>query len=433
MTPIVEVKLWGSRIGALAWPEGDTAASFEYDAEFASSGIQVAPLRMPLGPTVYTFPELSPTTFHGMPGMLADALPDRFGHAVIDAWLARQGRSRGSFGPLQRLCYVGDRAMGALSFEPATGPAPARDERLEVAALVELASRILAERAGLASAMPSEDPHAGLLDLLRVGTSAGGARAKALIAWDPESGEVRSGQLDAPPGFTQWLLKFDGVSANRDRELADPQGYGAIEFAYHRLARAVGIEMTECRLLEEGGRRHFVTRRFDRTTTGGRLHMQSLGALAHLDFSQPGAHGYEQAFVVMRRLGLPTEQVEQLFRRMVFNLVARNQDDHVKNIALLMDQAGRWRLSPAYDVMWAFNPGGAWTGSHQMTVNGKRDGFTVADLLASARAAALVRGRAQQILDEVVEVVRTWPDVAQDVGVRSSRIEAIGTSHRLTW
>ncbi|MCB9680605.1 MAG: type II toxin-antitoxin system HipA family toxin [Alphaproteobacteria bacterium] len=433
MTVPVEVDLWGRRIGAVVWPEGDRAASFEYDPAFVRSGIQVAPLTMPLSSQVHQFPTLPAVSFHGLPGMLADVLPDRFGNAVIDAWLARQGRTPDSFGPLDRLCYIGERAMGALTFQPARGPGPGRGAPLEVAGLVELASQVLNDRLGLHADLSADDPYAGLLDILRVGTSAGGARAKALVAWNPDTGEVRSGQVDAGPGFGQWLLKFDGVANNRDRELADPLGYGAIELAYHQLALAAGIEMMPCRLLEEGGRRHFMTRRFDRTDDGGRLHMQTLAALAHLDFHAAGAHGYEQAITVMRRLELPMAEIEQLVRRMVFNVVARNQDDHVKNIAFLMDKQGRWRLAPAYDVTWSFNPDGAWTRTHQMTVHGKRDGFDRGDLEAVARAASLRRGRIDALLDDVVDAVRTWPQVAADLDVDADRIRAIGATHRLRW
>lgn len=432
MSVAVEVRLWGRRIGAVAWPDGTAAASFEYDSDFLGSGIEVAPLTMPLSSRVFSFPGLNPATFRGLPGLLSDALPDKFGNAVIDAWLARRGRLAGSFGALERLCYIGDRAMGALSFHPMSMPALSEVVTLQVAELVELASEILSHRRSLSTEMPVEDPHPGLLDILRVGTSAGGARAKALIAWNPETG-ARSGQVDSPPGFSQWLLKFDGVSDNRDKELADPKGYGAIEYAYHRMAMRAGITMTECRLLEEGGRRHFMTRRFDRPDGGGRLHMQSLGAMAHLDFEQAGAHGYEQAFLVMRRLGLTMDDIEQQFRRMVFNLVARNQDDHVKNIAYLMDKRGRWQLAPAYDVMWAYNQDGPWTSSQQMTVNGKRDGFERGDLRAVANQALMKRGRAEAMLDEVVEAVRRWPEVAGEVGIPEARIEQIRRSHRLEW
>ncbi len=433
MTVPVEVKMWGRRIGAVAWPEGHPVASFEYDKDFVASGIQVAPMMMPLSRRVYRFPGLGRETFKGLPGLLADVLPDKFGNAVIDTWLARQGRSSESFGALDRLCYIGDRAMGAMSFHPTQGPTFGAGGPIEVDELVRLASEVLSQRQDMVFDMPEDDPHAGLLDILRVGTSAGGARAKALIAWSAEKDEVRSGQLDCPHGFSQWLLKFDGVSDNRDKELADPKGYGAIEYAYHLMARRAGVTMTECRLLEEGGRRHFMTCRFDRPDGGGRLHMQSLGAMAHLDFEQCGAHSYEQAFLVMRRLGMAMDAVEQQFRRMVFNIAARNQDDHVKNIAFLMDQQGRWSLSPAYDVTYAYNPGGLHTGSHQMTVNGKRDGFHRDDLEAVGDMASLKRGRARAILDQVIEAVRGWPEVAGEVEIPERDIERIARAHRLGW
>ena len=425
------VLLWGRTIGAVFQPEGDPVASFQYDPAFARSRIEVSPIVMPLSTQVYRFRDLARPPFSGLPGLLADALPDRFGNAVINTWLARQGRLPDSFSAIDRLGYMGRRAMGALTFEPATGPDPSRGQELEVAALVELASDILAARQGLSAQMPADDPTEGLLDILQVGTSAGGARAKALIAWNPTTNQVRSGQIEAGSGFSYWLLKFDGVDHNRDRELADPQGFGAIEYAYHRMATAAGLIMSPCHLLQDKHRRHFMTRRFDRTPTGGRLHMQSLGALAHLDFNQAGAHGYERAFAVMRSLGLPKADMEQQFRRMVFNLVARNQDDHVKNIAYLMDQQGNWSLSPAFDVTWAYNPDGDWTSRHQMTVNGKRDGFVFADLAAVAAVAALKRGRARAILDEVVEVVAQWPGFAADAGVGRGWIARIGGSHRL--
>jgi serine/threonine-protein kinase HipA len=268
-------------------------------------------------------------------------------------------------------------------------------------------------------------------DILSVGTSAGGARAKAVIAFNPVTQVVRSGQVDAGPGFEHWLLKFDGVRGNRDKELEDPRGYGVIEFAYANMARAAGIEISECRLLEENGRRHFMTRRFDRVGSGGKLHMQSLGALAHYDFNQPGAHSYEQALRVIRQLGLGIDAVEQQFRRMAFNVVARNQDDHVKNIAFLMDRNGRWSLSPAFDVTYAHQPGGRWTDRHQMSLNEKRDGFTIEDFRACARMAAIKRGRAEQIVDQVSQAVRRWPEFAAAAGVPDADARQIGRDHRL--
>ena len=360
-------------------------------------------------------------------------LPDKFGNAVIDAWLARQHRTAASFGALDRLCYIGRRGMGALTFEPATGPIDAQsDVALNINALRQLAAEVLQKRAGFA-ANSADAPEDALRDILRVGTSAGGARAKALVAWNAETGELRSGQLDCQPGFRQWLLKFDGVARNADKELDDPQGYGAVEYAYHHMAMAAGVTMSRCRLFEEGGRRHFMTQRFDRRADGARLHMQSLGALAHLDFNQARAHGYEQALLIMRQLGLPKAQIEQQFRRMVFNVVARNQDDHVKNIAFLMDKTGRWSLAPAFDVTWAYNQQGSWTHRHQMTINGKSDDLSFADFEAVGALAALRRGRPRAILNEVVDAVRTWPTIAAEIGVDSAWRTQIAASHRLDW
>lgn len=369
---LAEVRVWGRTIGAVSWDRARDCALFEYDAAFVSSGIEVAPLTMPLGAGVFRFPDLDRSTFHGLPGLLADSLPDAFGTAMIGAWLARQGRTSASFTPIERLCYTGTRGMGALEFAPATGPRPTQGTPLAIDALVQLASAILAHRDTLHGDFSDTARDRALRDILRVGTSAGGARAKAVIAWNPSTHEVRSGQITPGDGFEHWLLKFDGVSGNKDRELDDPQGYGAIEFAYANMARAAGITMSECRLLEENGRRHFMTRRFDRTADGHKLHMQTLGAIAHYDFRLAGAYGYEQLLQLIRRLGLGMATVEEQFRRIVFNVVARNQDDHVKNIAFLMDKSGRWSLAPAYDVIYSYNPTGEWTSVHQMTVNGAR-------------------------------------------------------------
>ncbi len=434
MTTVAEVVLWGRRIGAVSLLDGERTASFQYTPEFARSGIEVSPLAMPLSDRVYAFEALPRAAFHGLPGLVADSLPDRFGHALINAWLARQGRTADSFDAVERLCYTGSRGMGALEYVPALGPDAAPSAPLQVAALVELASRVLRARDEMRGALTDDDEAgATLADILRVGTSAGGARAKAVIAYHPGTGEVRSGQVDCGAGWEHWILKFDGVDANRDRELADPLGYGAIEYAYHRMAVAAGIEMMPCRLFEEGGRRHFMTRRFDRTAAGGKRHMQSLAALGHFDFNAAGVVGYEQVFDVMRRLDLPTTAVEQQFRRMVFNVVARNQDDHVKNIAFLMDRGGRWSLSPAFDVTYAHNPDGAWTSRHQMTIEGKRDGFTRADFRACARIARLRRGRADAILDDVAAVVGRWLDFADGAGVEPERAEAMRGQLRLTF
>ncbi|MDP1697909.1 MAG: HipA domain-containing protein [Xanthomonadaceae bacterium] len=406
---IARVVLWGRTIGAVSIADDSAVAAFQYDPEFARSGIEVAPLTLPLSDRVYQFPELPRPAFHGLPGLLADSLPDRFGNALIDAWLATQGRTPDRFNAVERLCYTGARGMGALEFVPTLGPGPKRATTIEIDALVRLASEVLTQRAGLHGNLADGE---ALNDILRVGTSAGGARAKAVIAWHPQTGEVRSGQVAAGDGFEYWLLKFDGVAGNKDKELDDPQGYGAIEYAYHLMAKAAGIVMAECRLLEENGRRHFMARRFDRLPGGGKLHMQSLGALAHFDYNQAGAYGYEQALLVIRQLQLPMADVEQQFRRMVFNIVARNQDDHVKNIAFLMDRQGRWSLSPAFDLTYSYNPSGTWTASHQMTLNGKRDDFTMDDFKQCANAAVMKRGRSDQIVAEVIAAVTRWPEFA---------------------
>jgi serine/threonine-protein kinase HipA len=323
--------------------------------------------------------------------------------------------------------------MGALEFAPMIGPTPRRATRIQIDALVRLASEILSQRENFKATFASERRKSALNDLLRVGTSAGGARAKAVIAWNPATDEIRSGQVPAGPGFGYWLLKFDGVAGNKDRELEDPKGYGALEFAYYLMARSAGILINESRLLEEGGRRHFMTRRFDRLEGGEKLHMQSLGALAHFNFNQAGAHAYEQALLTLRRLQLPMEAVEQLFRRMTFNIIARNQDDHVKNIAFLMDKSARWSLAPAFDLTYSYNPAGDWTASHQMTMNGKRDEFTLADFRACANAALMKRGRAEAIVEEVRAAAARWPEFAEEAGIAVDWRSQIQRNHRMTF
>ena len=411
------VSLWGRKIGAVVLGEGDDIASFEYDPAFAGSGIEVSPLSMPLSNRVYSFPELSRKSFHGLPGLLADSLPDRFGNALIDTWLATQGRSPNSFNAIERLCYIGRRGMGALEFSPVIGPRARKAKNIQIDKLVELASEILSQRNHLNVSFSEKGKKRALADILRIGTSAGGARAKAIIAWNPNTNEVRSGQVNAGDGFDYWLLKFDGVQGNRDKELEDPRGYGSIEYACYLMARDCGIEMTECRLFEENDRRHFMTRRFDRSNEGQKLHMQSLGSLAHFDFNLAGAYSYEQALMTMRQLGLPMSAIEQQFRRMVFNIVIRNQDDHVKNIAFLMDRKGKWTLSPAYDMTYSFNPSGAWTSTHQMTINGKRDDFTLEDFKRCANVALMKRGQEKLIIGEIQDVVSNWREYAKDAGL----------------
>jgi serine/threonine-protein kinase HipA len=378
----------------------------------------------------YRFSDLALESFNGLPGLLSDSLPDRYGHALIDAWLADQGRGPGDANAVERLCLIGRRGMGALEFEPEVGPEPSESHRIDVAALADLATEILSRRADLVAWLAEADREEALTEILRVGTSAGGAKAKALIALNPETGEVRSGQLEIDPKFEHWILKFDGVD-DEGSALGTPRGCGAIEWVYSRMALNAGVEMSECRLLEENGRRHFMTRRFDRLADGSKLHRQSLGALAHLDYNQIGAHSYEQAFLVMRQLHLPMQQIEEQFRRMAFNVVARNQDDHVKNIAFLMDREGMWSLSPAYDLTYSYSARGGNTARHQMALNGKRDEFTRADFHAVARVASMKRGRAEGILAQVIDAVRAWPELAEEAEVERARIERVQDAHRL--
>jgi serine/threonine-protein kinase HipA len=433
VSAVAEVRLWGRSIGAVSLEEGARIAAFQYDPAFLASGIELSPMLMPLSRQIYQFPSLSEVSFHGLPGLLADSLPDRFGNALIDAWLATQGRRPESFNAIERLCYIGVRGMGALEFAPAKGPPLRRSARVQIDELVKLASEVLTHRSSLQVSFAPGRRHDGLQEMLRVGTSAGGARAKAIVAWNRETNEVRSGQVIAPAGFDYWILKFDGVSANKDKELEDPKGYTVVEYAYALMAADASIEMSESRLLEEGGRRHFMTRRFDRLSDGSKLHMQSLAALGHYDFNSAGAYSYEQAFDVIKRLGLPMHAREQQFRRMIFNVVARNQDDHVKNIAFLMDKAGAWSLSPAFDVTYAYNPAGQWTSRHQMTINGKSDGFTAEDFKAAAQVAGLMRGRPEAILAEVMDTVKQWPRYAQTADVPGALRDDIARSLRLSF
>jgi serine/threonine-protein kinase HipA len=425
------VRLWGRTIGAASLEEGSRVAAFQYEPAFLASGIELSPIVMPLAPRIYQFPSLAEASFHGLPGLLADSLPDRFGNALIDAWLATQGSRPESFNAIERLCYIGVRGMGALEFAPSKGPSMRRSAKVQVDELVKLASQVLTHRATLQVSFAPGRRHEGLQEMLRVGTSAGGARAKAIVAWNRSTNEVRSGQVKAPAGFDYWLLKFDGVSANKDKELEDSKGYTVIEYAYALMAADAGIEMSECRLLEEGGRRHFMTRRFDRLSDGSKLHMQSLAALAHFDFNSAGAYSYEQAFDVIKRLGLSMRAREQQFRRMIFNVVARNQDDHVKNIAFLMDKAGTWSLSPAFDVTYAYNPAGLWTSRHQMTINGKADDFVREDFQAVAQVAGLKRGKSETILTEVLDAVMEWPRYAETAGVPGSLRDKITSTLRM--
>ncbi len=423
-TKTANIWLWGNLVGAVAWDTNNKVASFEFDPDFLKKNLNVAPLRMPIevarsGSTIFTFRTLPKDTYYGLPGMLADALPDKFGNDLIDRWLAAQGRSPEDFNPIERLCYTGKRGMGALEFTPVFHKKLEKSVPIEVEELVRLAQEAIDDRTGLLVRFDDE-PTEALLNILRVGTSAGGNRPKAIIAWNQSTNKVRSGQIEAPPGFGYWILKFDGVV---DKSLGDPAGYGRIEYAYYLMAKDAGISMNDCHLMEEKGRAHFMTRRFYRTPHGEKLHQQSLCAIAHYDYNSAGSYSYEQAFQVNRELRLPYEDMEQLYRRMVFNVVARNQDDHTKNIAYLMNQNGDWRLSPAYDVIYAFNPSGRWTKDHQMTVNGKRSGFSKTDLLHIGKEMGI--RQENRIINEVIDTVVNWRKFADLAGVERNQAEDI--------
>ncbi len=423
---VATVRLWSRDVGAVAWDAERGVGTFEYEPDFVRQGLEIAPLTMPLRSGVVSFPELNRETYHGLPGLLADALPDRFGNRIIDAWLARKGRSASDFTPVERLCYMGVRGMGALEFKPAIGPRISKAVPLEVAELTQLVKDIFSHRTEWVVNLKGSKADA-LNTIIRVGTSAGGNRAKAVISWNPKTHEVRSGQTDLPPGFEPWILKFDGVA---DRALGDPRGFGRVEYTYHKMALNAGISMSRCDLLEEHGRAHFMTRRFDRDADGGKIHVQSLCALAHYDFNAAGEYSYEQALSLIQRLNLGYPALAEMYRRMVFNMVARNQDDHTRNIAFLMDSNGTWRLAPAFDVVWAYNSKGSWTNRHQMTVNGKRDHFERGDLLAVSENFG-VKGAAE-IVNQVTGAVAAWGSIARECGVDSALLKKIATTHRTT-
>ena len=423
-----EVRLWGASIGNVAWDDSRDIGVFEYLPEYIESGVELAPLKMPLKAGLYEFQGLNSATFKGLPGMLADSLPDKFGNALIDQWLAESKRTPESFNSVERLLYIGTRGMGALEFQPAINKADTGNISLDIQQLVKLSSEILVLREHEGSRLSPKDSDKnveGIENILAVGTSAGGARAKAIIAWNEVTAEVRSGQISAGDGFAYWLLKFDGVSNNKDKELADPKGYGCIEYAYYLMATAAGIDMMESRLLKENGRAHFMTKRFDRTDDGQKLFMQSLCALGHYDFNMPGGTSYEQAFLVTEQLGLGMRAKEQLFLRMVFNVLAYNRDDHTKQISFLMNKAGDWRLSPAYDVTYAYNPNGQFTSRHQMTVNSKREDIVYADFIEVAKRQGLKLSAAKRMITGVQDALSHWHEYAGEAGVSAQRAESI--------
>lgn len=411
-------------VGAVSFDTASGQGAFEYSPEFIRSGIELAPLTMPLAAGVYRFPQLGFATFKGLPGLIADSLPDDFGNAVLNAWVASRGKRPQDITPLQRLQYTGKRGMGALEFAPATRLKSLNaSQQVDIHALVEIAQDILDKRSNFQVTLGQHgaDDKEAMLALLSVGMSAGGARPKAVLAFNDDFTQARSGQTGVPAGFSQYLMKFDGVSEhNQNTEtFGDPMGYGAMEYVYAQMAQACGIQMMPCYLLAEGDRRHFLTRRFDRAGND-KIHMQTLNGLAHVDYKKPGSFSYAELFAVARRLKLSAAEAEQILRRMIFNIVGRNHDDHAKNTAFLYRNR-KWSLAPAYDLAYSYKPGSPWVNSHWMSLNGKRDGFTREDIYSLEKLSPLFsRKKLNAVIDEIVEQVSRWPQLAREQGVPAS-------------
>ncbi|QYJ68931.1 type II toxin-antitoxin system HipA family toxin [Flavobacterium litorale] len=414
------IKLWGIVVGAVAWDSSKEIASFEYTPEFINSGLDISPIKMPLLPTIYSFSELRRSnTFKGLPGLLADILPDKYGNTLINVWLSKQGRPSDSLNPVELLCFIGERGMGGLEIEPATIKSKEEAQNIELDGLIDIAKKILSGREDFNTNLKSDEEKA-LLDILKIGTSAGGARAKAVIAYNESTGEIRSGQTKAPEGFSHWLIKFDGVF---DNQFGVSGGYGRVEIAYYYMALDVGIEMMPSRLLEENGRAHFMTQRFDRLGNDEKLHVQTFCALRHFDYNEVNLYSYEQLFETMRILRLPYTDAEQLFCRMVFNVVARNCDDHTKNFSFIMDKQGKWRLSPAYDVCHAYRPNSTWVSQHALSINGKRKDIDREDFIEVANKMNIKQPH--RIIDRIIEVVNNWENYALKVSVPEDIIKSI--------
>ncbi len=414
MNDTAEVYLWGTRIGIIHQDFGKAYASFEYDENFINSRIELSPLRMPLGKKIYEFPTLAGEPFYGLPGLLADSLPDRFGNAVIEQWLMSIGKSLSDFSAIDRLCYTGKRGMGALEYVPASTDIKDIDEDINVREMVKFASDVLTNRESITLKANDNLTYA---QLVQVGSSAGGARAKALIAWNKNTNEVRSGQMQLGAGYDYWLMKFDNVSKNGDHGLEDKPEYTLIEYAYYLMALSCGITMNECRIYTSEGDSHFMTKRFDREN-GKKLHMQSLSALTHISYQEPGLCGYELAAMYMKELDISHKEIEQFYRRMVFNCLAVNQDDHAKNVSFLMDRSGKWMLAPAYDITFSYDLNNKWLRAHQMTVNGKTNEIGLIDLLAAGEKMWIKEKRCKDIINEVKDKVLAFNIFAEQAGIK---------------
>lgn len=421
------VKIWGEMVGAVAWDENTGVASFEYEADFKKLNWDLSPLKMPIksARSIFNFPEIrrdrntDHDTYKGLPGLLADVLPDKYGNQLINLWLAQQGRTQNSMNPVEMLCFIGTRGMGALEFEPAALKESKRTFSIEIESLVDIAKKMLSQKSAFKTNLKKEDEDA-MLEILKVGTSAGGARPKAVIAYNEKTGEVRSGQTIAPKGFEHWLLKLDGVS---DIQLGASTGYGRVEMAYYNMAIYCGIEMMPSKLLEENGRAHFMTKRFDREDGDIKHHIQTLCAINHYDYNAVTSFSYEQLFQTMRELKLSYPEAEQMFRRMVFNVISRNCDDHTKNFAFRLKKGGQWELAPAYDLCHAYKPDHQWVSQHILSVNGKRKGITKNDLLQIGHS--IKCKQATSIIEEIEASVMNWKKYADEVGVSVNLRDAI--------
>ncbi|MCF6264735.1 MAG: type II toxin-antitoxin system HipA family toxin [Xanthomonadales bacterium] len=429
---IATAKLWGTNIGYISMERTERFARFEYDPDFVEHQIEPAPLMMPLkAHYIYQFQDLQPRSFHGLPGFITDSLPDRYGQKLINVWLARSGRQPEDFNAVDRLCYVGKRGMGALEFEPSTPVTITADKHLEIKDLTELASIAFANQDILDTKLSAAGGDEALLDILSVGTSAGGARAKAVIAFNPENKQVRSGQLNLLPGFEHWLIKFDGVEFNGDWGISDPQGYGLLEYSYYLMAKKCGIKMMESRIFSENGRNHFMTKRFDRNKDGSKNFVQTLAALTHFDYFESGLYSYEQIFMTMKQLKMSQAAIEEQFRRTIFNLVGCNQDDHVKNFSFMMDRKGRWDLSPAYDLCHA--EGSKFTRFHQLSINDKTSDFTLVDIKHLADYAGLPRSREKRILEQTADMFSSWENLSTELGIPKDLQSHVLKTIRLKW
>ncbi|WP_368883093.1 type II toxin-antitoxin system HipA family toxin [Proteus mirabilis] len=432
---VIKITYQDDVVGAVSFDTEKGLGSFEYDPGFIKKGVELSPIKMPLSNRIYSFPELDFNTFKGLPGLIADSLPDDFGNAVLNAWVAGQGRSPDDITPLQRLQYTGKRGMGALEYAPATKLRSLNASRqVEIQSLVSIAQEILDSRGNFEVELKQngQDDREAMMSLLSVGMSAGGARPKAILAFNENFTQVRSGQAKVPSGFTHYLMKFDGVSEhNKNQEtFGDPLGYGAMEFVYHLMANKCGVDMMPCRLLQEGNRRHFITQRFDRIKNN-KVHVQTLNGLAHVDYKKPGAFSYAELFSIARQLKLSAVEAEQLFKRMTFNIIARNHDDHSKNFAFILKK-DKWSLAPAYDLAYSYKPGSKWVNSHWMSLNGKRDNFTRSDFYSLEKLSPIFnKKKIDDIIDATIEHVSTWRQLAEEWDVPKTLIDEIQENLRL--